>query len=138
MAASNYSFARILALPPERRSLLVANWPAQAERRARFRYPVEMNVRFRCFSDGRRISGAGLAVNMSSGGVLVASEHQIVDGALVELSIEWPFVLDGRIPLQLVAVGRVLRRGGSHFAATFERHEFRTVKISSQAPVLNP
>jgi len=60
----------------------------------------------------------------------VASEHQITVGALVEMSIEWPSMIDGRIPLQLVAVGRILRReeccGTSRFAATFERYEFRT------------
>jgi hypothetical protein len=71
---------------------------------------------------------------MSSGGILVVSQHAIVVGELVELRIEWPLLLDGRIPLQLIATGRVLRGGTSHFAAAFERHEFRTLRSSSLPP----
>ena len=44
----------------------------------------------------------------------------------MEMSIEWPWLLDGKIPLQLIATGRGLRRQGLHFAAAFERYEFRT------------
>jgi hypothetical protein len=111
-------------------------WPAQSERRIKFRYPLDLNVRYRCPSSGSLVSGEGLAVNLSSGGVLVASQHQLTVGTLVVMSIEWPFLLDGRTPLQLIAVGRVLRGGDCHFAAAFERHEFRTMKssIQSQAP----
>jgi hypothetical protein len=60
----------------------------------------------------------------------VASEHKIVLGARVELSIEWPSLLNGIIPLQLFAVGHVVRRGASQFASTLERHAFRTAKRS--------
>jgi PilZ domain-containing protein len=129
-----HSFARILSFPRERRSPLVARWPVPAERRLKFRYPVDLNVRLR-FSAGRAsFSGAGLVVNISSGGILVASEDQLVVGALVEMSIEWPALLDGRVPLQLVATGRVLRREASYFAAAFQRHEFRTIKRLSLPP----
>ena len=55
-------------------------------------------------------------------------------GALVEMSIDWPSMLDGTIPLQLVAVGRVLRRGVAHFAASFHRHEFRTLRSPNGTP----
>jgi hypothetical protein len=103
-------------------------WPSQAERRVKFRYPLDLTVRFRCPTAGS--SGEGLAVNLSSGGVLVASRHQIALGSVVEMSIEWPLLLNGETPLQLIAVGRVLRRGSYHFAAKFERHEFRTMKSS--------
>jgi hypothetical protein len=134
MAASNHAFATILSLPEEHRREIVANWPVRAERRLKFRYPIDLRVGFRYFSHGTRISGEGRAVNIGSRGILVDSLHQIADGALVEMSIEWPCVLHGRIPLQLVAVGRVLRRGTSQFAVSFERHEFRTMKISSPQP----
>jgi hypothetical protein len=102
----------------------------QDERRRRCRYPLDLSVRFRCSSGEFRHSGQGLAVNLSSGGVLVASRHQMHVGARVEMSIEWPLLLDGKTPLQLLAVGWVLRRGDCHFAATFDRYEFRTLKSS--------
>jgi hypothetical protein len=129
MAASN-SFASILSLPGEHRRETVVNWPLRAERRLKFRYPIDLRVSFLYFSEGSRRSGAGRAVNISSGGILVSSRHQIIEGALVEMRIEWPCLLHGRIPLQLIAVGRVLCRGTSQFAVSFERHEFRTMKIS--------
>lgn len=134
MAPSIDSFARTLPFAQKRYSATVAGRIHLAERRAKFRYPIDLRVGFRYFSQGGRLSGAGRAVNIGSGGILVDSRHQITEGALVEISIEWPLLLDGRIPLQLVAVGRVLRHGTSHFAATFERHEFRTMKRSSPQP----
>lgn len=135
MAASIHSFARILPFREEYRTSRVAHGPVPAERRQNFRYPLKLRVRFRSCSVAHSFSGAGKALNLSSGGVLVASTQQIIVGALVEMNIEWPFLIDGRIPLQLVAVGRVLRQdatlGASHFAATLERYEFRTVKRSN-------
>ena len=73
---------------------------------------------------------------MSSGGVLVVTEHVVSQrdiraGAKVEMSFEWPALLDGRIPLQLFAVGLVVRRRTSDFAAAFERYQFRTVRNST-------
>jgi hypothetical protein len=112
----------------------------RAERRLKFRYPLDLNVRFRPLS-GPIFSGAGRAVNVSSGGVLIVSEpvvseqvvspHVIGVGARVEMSIEWPSLLDGRIPLQLFAVARVVRYRTSNFAAVFEWHQFRTARSAS-------
>jgi hypothetical protein len=56
----------------------------------------------------------------------------------MEMSMEWPSLLDGRVPLQLFAVGRVLRRGSSYFAAAFERYEFRTVSSNQPMPLQLP
>jgi hypothetical protein len=133
MAASIHSLARVLTFPGEHRSALVASGPIRAERRLKYRYPMDLSVRFRSCSGVSPFSGAGLATNLSSGGVLVTSQHQSIEGELVEISIEWPSLLNGKIPLQLIAVGRVLRCGASHFAATFERYEFRTMKSPSQS-----
>jgi hypothetical protein len=107
----------------------------RSERRLRFRYSLDLSVRFRSRPGMSLFSGTGRVVNVSSGGALVASEligsrDEISMGERVEMSIEWPPLLDGRIPLQLFAVGRVLRRGASDFAVAFERYQFRT-RISS-------
>jgi hypothetical protein len=136
MAASIHSFARVLPFPREQRSSLVPDVPVPEERRLKFRYPLGLTVRFRS-SSPVSFAGEGIAVNLCSGGVLVASEQEITVGALVEMSIEWPSMIDGRIPLQLIAFGRILRReayfGTSRFAATFERHEFRTRSANPQS-----
>ena len=63
---------------------------------------------------------------------MVVSEHEIRGGVKVEISIEWPSLLDGRIPLQLVTVGRVVRSAGVSFALSFERYQFRTLRSGVQ------
>jgi hypothetical protein len=122
-------------VPSRYRSAILASRAVPAERRLKFRFPLDLGVRFRPLS-GSLFSGEGRAVNLSSGGVLVVSpyavsQHEISVGARVEMSIEWPSLLDGRIPLQLFAVGRVVRHRASGFAAAFERYQFRTVRTSS-------
>jgi hypothetical protein len=134
MPTSTHTFDGILWSAGESQRAKVADRLLLAERRLKSRHPLDLRVRFRFSSAGSHFSGTGLAVNISSGGILVASKHQMIVGTLVELSIEWPSLLQGRIPLQLIAMGRVLRREASHFAAAFERREFRTMKISSPLP----
>ena len=113
--------------------------PVPAERRFKFRYPLNLSVRFRSLSQTSLFSGAGRTVNLSSKGVLVVSQQvvpqaEIGVNARLEMNIEWPSLLEGRIPLQLFAVGIVVRRGASDFAATFERYQFRTMRSSKQPP----
>src|SRR5579863_9376989 len=132
LSTSTDLWAKVLSFPEEHFSKKVSGSPILAERRFRFRYPLDLRVRFQSSPAGALLSGTGLAVNMSSGGVFVASNHPVTVGALVEMSIEWPSMLDGTIPLQLVAVGRVLRRGVAHFAASLDRHEFRTLRSPSR------
>ena len=122
--------------PVKHRGVIVDSQPSQAERRVKFRYPLDLSVRFR-FLSGSAFSAAGHVVNVSSGGVLVVSErpvpqHDICVGSEVEMSFAWPARLDGKIPLQLCAVGRVVRSGTFEFAAVFERYQFRTMRNSTR------
>ena len=70
---------------------------------------------------------------MSSGGLLIASDQRTELGARIELNIEWPSMLDGEIPLQLVAVGRVVRCLESSFALSFTQYQFRTMSRKLQS-----
>ena len=99
--------------------------PNLVDRRSRVRFPMELRVRFRGLGRGYRVSGMGRLVNMSSGGLLVAHQDGVQIGTLLELHIEWPVRLDGRIPLQIVAVGKVTRCNPSSFAVVLETHQFR-------------
>lgn len=96
------------------------------DRRARRRFPFELRVRFRTLGQDYPVAGMGWVVNMSSGGVLVSHQHTVSAGALVELNIDWPTRLDGRIFLQLVAIGKVVRSESFGFAVGLERYQFRT------------
>jgi hypothetical protein len=95
------------------------------ERRSKARYPVKLTVRYRTV--GRHsLNGVGHTLNMSSGGLLVSAEHEVSAGLRLEVNVEWPLLLDGAIPLQLVALGKVVRCGGSMFAISFAQYQFRT------------
>jgi hypothetical protein len=101
------------------------------ERRLKVRYPLVLSVRYRTL--GREFySGVGQAVNLSSGGALVDSQQELGMGAELEVRMDWPSLLDGYIPLQLVAVGWVVRCEASSFAVRFRRHQFRTLKRKVQ------
>ena len=73
-------------------------------------------------------AGEGSVVNMNRNGVLVSSNHKIGVGMRVELSIEWPSLLHGRVPLRFVTEGQVVRCDASSFAVTLARYQFRTAK----------
>jgi PilZ domain len=99
----------------------------EMERRSKMRYPLVLKVRYRILRPKLHL-GVGQAVNLSSGGVLVVSRHELNVGEELEVRIEWPPLLDGLIPLQLVAVGSVVRCETSSFAVCFRRYQFRTVR----------
>jgi PilZ domain len=99
------------------------------ERRSNARYTVELNVRYRTLTNGRALLGIGRTLNVSSRGLLIASEQQIVHhGSLLEVSLEWPSLLDHSTPLQLIAMCRVIRCQPAAFAVRLERYQFRTRK----------
>ena len=69
---------------------------------------------------------------MSSGGPLIAADQRTEVGAK-KTNVEWPSLLDGSIPLQLVAVGRVVRCLEAGFALSFTQYQFRTMSRKLQS-----
>jgi hypothetical protein len=138
MAIPMTSFAGVLADLEHNRAGIVRDRSIPAERRSKIRYSLDLTIRFRFLSASSGFSGVGRTINLSSSGILVLYEHTALDeisaGAGLQMSIEWPSLLDDRIPLQLFAVGRIVRRGASTFAARFDRHQFRTMSVSRQPP----
>src|SRR5579872_4379524 len=79
------------------------------ERRSKTRYSIELGVRFCSTRGNARSYHIGRTVNISSSGLLIASESAVREGTALELMIEWPWRLDGAVPLQLVTTGVVVR-----------------------------
>jgi hypothetical protein len=102
--------------------------PFSIERRSKIRFPLELRVSYRTLGPGSPCSGEGWVVNMNRSGVLVSSQHEVDVGKRMELSIEWPSLLYGRVPLRFVTQGTVVRCDGSNFAVTLARYQFRTAK----------
>lgn len=101
------------------------------ERRSKARYPVELNVRYRALANGIALLGFGRTLNVSSSGLLIATDQPLVkDGSRLSVSMEWPSMLNDRTPLQLIVICRVIRRQPSGFAAMMESYQFRTRKTA--------
>jgi len=113
-------------IPVSESQLQVLLDPILIERRAKVRFPLELGVRYRTLGRGAHLAGVGSVVNMSRGGILVASQQEIEVGTRIELNIEWPSLLDGRVPLRFVTVGKVVRSDASGFAVMLAQYQFRT------------
>lgn len=66
---------------------------------------------------------------MSSRGLLISSnEAKVPAGARLQLTVEWPFLLHGTTPLQLIVSCRVTRCLPEQFAVELDQYQFRTKK----------
>jgi PilZ domain len=99
------------------------------DRRSKARFPIRLSVRYRTLSAGPALIGAGRTVNISSCGLLIASEEALVrTGARLQLTVDWPFLLHGITPLQLIVSCRVTRCRAEEFAVKLEQYQFKTKK----------
>ena len=95
------------------------------DRRRSERFPIKLEVRYKVI--GRpSISGTGKTINMSGGGVLFTTEYTLSERQSIELAVSWPAKLNDTIPLQLVALGHVVRAEETQAAITIEHYEFKT------------
>ncbi len=101
------------------------------DRRSKARFPLRLGVRYRTLSGGPALIGEGRTVNMSSRGLLIASEEAKVNtGARLQLIVDWPSLLHGITPLQLIVSCRVTRCLPEEFAVELDQYQFRTRKSS--------
>jgi len=96
------------------------------ERRVKARYEVYLGEHHHTLNKKHPSAGTGVVLNLSSTGMLVACTNEVRVGEPVEVSVDWPELLNGNVLLQLVASGKVVRCDPSHFAIAFQHHEFRT------------
>jgi len=95
------------------------------DRRRDSRYQFEMELRFTYELSGITHFGTGCTQDLSRCAVRFTTENPPPDGALVELRIAWPFLLQNVCPLELVVRGSVAtcERGT---ILTMKNYEFRT------------
>lgn len=99
----------------------------ERERRTKRRFGIEQEVRYKMLY-GQRIAetGAGKTMNISSGGVWFTTENLLTAGMPVELSMNWPVLLNDSCPMKLMIYGCVIRSNDKGAAVAIERYEFRT------------
>jgi hypothetical protein len=104
----------------------------QVDQRANGRYPIALEVHYKVLS-GDRVGrvGCGRTLNISSGGVLLETDQLLPPTGVVELAIQWPFLLREVCSLKLVMRGRIVRLDYQNKATAVraEFHEFRTAGV---------
>jgi c-di-GMP-binding flagellar brake protein YcgR len=111
-----------------------------AERRKKSRFPINRELRYKLLEGDTIIEfGTGTTLDMSSGGMAFVTEHQLLVGSFIELSISWPVLLEDSCPMRLIVFGRVVRSNGRQTACTVDKYEFRTQArtVRQIAPVRN-
>ena len=105
------------------------------ERRTSRRFPIEQEVFYKTLDHKAAVPecGTGRTVDISSGGILFATQQRLRSGKRVEVSVNWPAQLEGGCPLKFVAVGRVVRVEDTRAAMSIEQYEFRTRRTKDLA-----
>ena len=101
------------------------------ERRTSRRFAIEQDMAYRILDHRAAVPecGTGKTLDISSGGVLFETQQRLRYGKRVELSVNWPALLEGGCPLKFVAVGRVVRAEDARAAMRIEQYEFRTRRL---------
>jgi hypothetical protein len=97
------------------------------ERRVKARYPLELKVRYQTIGAAGPGAGVGQTLNISSSGMLLACASNIPEGTRLKLFVEWPSLLNGTTPLQLITVGTVVRCTQVGISIAFDNYQFRTM-----------
>ncbi|MCZ2079122.1 MAG: hypothetical protein HUU41_07955 [Bryobacteraceae bacterium] len=99
------------------------------ERRTCVRYPITLDLRYRASTPKAADLGhQSTTVEISSQAISFSTPEPLPAGAQVETSIRWPFLLDNRTPLQLVADGKVVRSTEGKTVIRIHKYEFRTCR----------
>jgi hypothetical protein len=103
------------------------NFSKSKDRRTKRRFVIEQEVRYKMLY-GQRIAetGVGKTRNISSNGVWFTTENTLTPGIPVEISMNWPVLLNDVCPMKLVIYGCIVRANEAGAAMAIERYEFRT------------
>jgi DNA-binding NarL/FixJ family response regulator len=105
-----------------------------ADRRTNARFPCRLAVSYQAlehpFLSGEAVSET---LNISSKGLLFATNEPFQPGQLLQVSVDWPARLENSVPLKLVAEGRIVRNANGQAAMRIDKYEFRTRKVKTDA-----
>ncbi len=100
---------------------------AVPERRMSRRFPLNFGIRYMYSNRRWNVETyAGVIRDMSSSGLRFLAESHVEVGRRLEVAIQWPALLDGTVPMQMVVTGIVVWSEGNEVALRMQRHEFRT------------
>ena len=100
------------------------------ERRASARFPLTLEVRYSVSHQGVPVeTGSGRMIDISSSGLRFTADRPLLAGLRLDVSIDWPALLEGGIQLQLIATGVVVWTRGTETALRIHRHVFKTRRV---------
>jgi PilZ domain len=105
------------------------------DRRSKKRFGLDLPLKYKIVKNYLVTGGGtGTTVDMSSGGIAFTTTETFRIGAHIELSVNWPVLLNGDCAMKLVIEGRVVRSDTQLTAIRMERYEFRTQARSEARP----
>jgi hypothetical protein len=75
---------------------------------------------------GPKETGLARTIDLSSSGLSFTSDKPLAVGEALEVSLDWPVLLNGATRLQLVLSGVVVRSNGTVVGLQIHKHDFRT------------
>jgi PilZ domain len=93
------------------------------ERRAGVRIPLGCSARYQAGPSSMQ-TGIGHIIDMSSSGAAFTTGSLLPPGSIAALYIPWPISLDDGVPVELHAVGKVVRGDETRAALQFDRVAF--------------
>jgi CheY-like chemotaxis protein len=104
-----------------------------ADRRTNARFPCRLAVSYQAL-EHPFLSGLATSetLNISSKGLLFATDEPLQPGQLIQVSVDWPARLENHVPLKLVAEGRIVRNLNGLLAMRIDKYEFRTRRVRAQ------
>jgi hypothetical protein len=89
--------------------------PRNDDRRAHARYPFILPLRYTVLQRREPLkTGDGRTVDVSSSGVRFIADGAMQPGDKMEVAMDWPLMLNGDMPLRLIALGTVVWTEGNH------------------------
>jgi hypothetical protein len=104
-----------------------SSFETDGDRRSHRRYPIVLEVEYKVLRRHQVVErGSGFTLNISSSGVLFEPNDTLRSTGEIELTLHWPFLLDGVCPLRLVTQGCVIHHHGhgKRIAISIRRYDF--------------
>ena len=89
-------------------------------------YPIPLPLRYKATSKHGMVLGFGQTRMMSSQDIIFAAGDGLKPGMEAQIALAWPFLLDGRVPLQLVLDTTITGSRDGVAEARIWAYDFRT------------
>jgi hypothetical protein len=89
-------------------------------------YPIALPLRYKTKSQHAMVLGYGQTRMISSQDIIFVAGDGLKTGMQLEIALAWPFLLDGRVPLQLVLDTTITSTQHAVAEARILAYDFRT------------